>query len=71
MSKLENRECEPDPNSNTFECGLDMFGNYYEKNIPDQNMIIKHTTSGPSSGPISVEDPPWLRQSLQNQAHHV
>ena len=42
MSKFEKRKCEPDPNSNTFECGIDMFGNYYEKNIPDQNMIIEN-----------------------------
>ena len=45
-----------------FECGVDMFCNYYEKSIPDQNMIIDNNTQELNSGPITLDDPPWLRQ---------
>ena len=68
---FERCECGPDPTSKTFEWGIDKFGNYYEKNIQDQNTIIEKNIQGhcmtigdlgDTSGPITTDEPPWLRE---------
>ena len=60
-----------DPISKTFECGIDKFGKYNEKNIQDQNTITEKNIQdqnmiigdfGDTSGPVTTVEPPWLRE---------